>query len=163
MATGRVLQFDEMRGFGFIAADDGSEDVFLHASVYDGELRELRPGVRLEFEVMAGERGKKAFGAHLLQERPAEETSRAGQETPVPAIPSPPAPRPESNPPTLTEADEDEEDEEEMVYDVLSRVEFGHEVTEILLESAPSLNAGQLVQVRRGLVDFAEKHGWIDA
>lgn len=37
MATGRVLQFDHTRGYGFVATNDGGEDVFLHASVFDGD------------------------------------------------------------------------------------------------------------------------------
>ena len=56
MATGRVLQFDSGRGYGFVAADDGGEDIFLHASVFDGDLDELVPGTRVEFQVMAGDR-----------------------------------------------------------------------------------------------------------
>jgi cold shock CspA family protein len=159
MATGRVLQFDEMRGFGFIAADDGSEDVFLHASVYDGDPHDLRPGARLGFEVMAGDRGKKAFGAHLLTEQSAEKASHFEPKKPAKAIV--PAPQPQPQPQSVRAVTEEEEDEG--MYDVFSRVEFGHKVTEILLESAPDLTAGQLVQVRRGLTGFAEKYGWIDA
>jgi cold shock CspA family protein len=60
LATGRVLQFDQERGYGFIGADDGGEDVFLHASVLDGESYDLSPGVRIEFKVMAEDRGRKA-------------------------------------------------------------------------------------------------------
>ena len=47
MATGKVLQFDPDRGYGFVAADDGGEDVFLHASVFDGDTSELVPGLPL--------------------------------------------------------------------------------------------------------------------
>jgi hypothetical protein len=38
----------------------------LHASVFDGDTDELRPGLRVEFNVIAGDRGRKAFTAHLL-------------------------------------------------------------------------------------------------
>src|SRR5262245_45164446 len=69
MATGKVLQFDAGRGYGFVAADDGGEDVFLHASVFNGDPTELRPGVPLEFQVMAGDRGRKAFAVRCAQDR----------------------------------------------------------------------------------------------
>lgn len=70
MATGRVLQFDHARGYGFVAADDGGEDIFLHASVFDGDPEELVPGTKMAFNVMAGDRGRKAFAAHLIDDEP---------------------------------------------------------------------------------------------
>jgi CspA family cold shock protein len=140
MATGRVLQFDEVRGFGFIAPDGGGEDVFLHASVYSGEPSELVPGKRLEFQVMAGDRGQKAFAVHPFQEqeKPAEQEADSGAVT---------APR---------------ASDDEGLCDVLSQVEFDRDVTELLLQESPSLTGGQLVQVRQGFSDFARKHGWVD-
>jgi CspA family cold shock protein len=70
LATGRVLQFDHARGYGFVAADDGGEDVFLHASVFDGDTDELHPGAQVEFKIMEGDRGRKAFAAHLVRQPP---------------------------------------------------------------------------------------------
>jgi cold shock protein len=146
VATGRVLQFDEERGYGFIAADDGGEDVFLHASVFDGDSRELVPGVAVEFETMAGDRGRKAFGVHL---------AKSG--TDRPAAP-PPAAVTEPAGAAARAADDDE-----ALCDVLTEARFGQEITEILLESSPDITARQIQQVRQGLVTFGRKHGWIDA
>ena len=143
MATGRVLQFDEERGYGFIAADDGGEDVFLHASVFEGDSKELVPGVAVEFETMAGDRGRKAFGVHL---RP------GGVLRPVPG---PREPEEQAQPHSTPDDD--------ALCDVLSEVRFGQEITEILLDSAPDITGKQILQVRQGLITFGRKHGWIDS
>jgi CspA family cold shock protein len=59
---GSVRWFDPERGFGFLAPDDGSADVFVHASeiVGDAGVRLLREGQAVEFEVGEGERGPQA-------------------------------------------------------------------------------------------------------
>ena len=44
LITGRILLFDHVRGYGFVGADDDGEDVFLHASAFDGDPYELVPG-----------------------------------------------------------------------------------------------------------------------
>jgi cold shock protein len=140
MTTGRILQFDEMRGYGFIAADDGGDDVFLHASVFAGDPGELVPGARVEFQIMAGDRGRKAFAAHL-----------AGGPHPPPARTEPDT---HDDPTPRTLGDEG-------TCDVLSRAEFGQEITELLLDAAPGMTGGQIVQVRQGLTELAAKHGWV--
>jgi cold shock CspA family protein len=137
MTTGRILQFDEMRGFGFIAADDGGEDVFLHSSVYPGDSADLVPGARVEFQIMAGDRGRKAFGVHLL-----DDGGEAGDAE---------SPR-EHEPRVVQEGD----------GAVLTRAELSHELTELLLAEAPSITGGQVLQIRRALLDLARKHGWLD-
>jgi CspA family cold shock protein len=59
---GTVRWFDADRGFGFIALDDGGEDLFVHASeiVDDDGTRLLREGQVVEFEVGEGDRGPQA-------------------------------------------------------------------------------------------------------
>lgn len=165
MATGRVLQYDDERGYGFVAADDGGEDVFLHASTFDGDSYELRPGVRVEFQIMAGDRGRKAFAAHLAaDEAPPAEPSRpsrpAGTDGPK-AGPSPSLLHTLSAPAPREPTGENTSDEERMC-DVLSQAEFGQELTELLLDNAPALTGQQIQQVRRSVLEFADKHGWVD-
>lgn len=59
---GTVRWFDPERGFGFLASQDGSADLFVHASeiLGDGGTRLLREGQAVEFEVGEGERGPQA-------------------------------------------------------------------------------------------------------
>lgn len=60
VATGRVLRFDDVRGFGFIAPDSGSEDVFVHANDLSEDKSVFKSGTTVEFEIEEGDRGLKA-------------------------------------------------------------------------------------------------------
>lgn len=61
MATGTVKWFNDEKGYGFIAPDDGSKDVFVHFSAIAGEgFRTLNEGSRVEFEVRQGNKGPEA-------------------------------------------------------------------------------------------------------
>ncbi|MCD5346078.1 cold-shock protein [Agromyces sp. H3Y2-19a] len=61
MATGTVKWFNAEKGFGFIAPDDGSADVFAHFSAITGSgYRSLEDGQRVEFEVAQGPKGLQA-------------------------------------------------------------------------------------------------------
>ena len=50
MPTGKVKFYDEEKGFGFIASDDGQE-VFLHASALPAGVTQVKAGTRLDFGV----------------------------------------------------------------------------------------------------------------
>jgi cold shock protein len=59
MATGTVKFFNAAKGFGFIAPDDGSKDVFVHISAVEragmGTLAEKQ---KVSFELETGRDGR---------------------------------------------------------------------------------------------------------
>jgi CspA family cold shock protein len=61
MTTGTVKWFDSVRGFGFIAPEDGAKDAFVHISAVErAGLSELREGQKVEYELQPGKNGKSA-------------------------------------------------------------------------------------------------------
>ena len=59
MSTGTVKWFNDSKGFGFIAPDDGSKDLFVHHSEIQsgGQFASLKEGQKVEFEVGKGQKG----------------------------------------------------------------------------------------------------------
>ena len=67
MATGIVKWFNAEKGFGFIAPDDGSADVFVHYSEIQGSgFRTLEENQKVEFEVGEGAKGPQAQNVTAL-------------------------------------------------------------------------------------------------
>ncbi len=61
MAEGTVKWFNADTGYGFIAPDDGSADVFVHFSAIQADgYRSLQENQRVEFSVGQGNRGPQA-------------------------------------------------------------------------------------------------------
>ena len=69
MPTGKVRFYDEEKGFGFIASDDG-QDVFLHATALPAGTAAPKAGTRLEFGVADGKRGLQALSVRVLDAPP---------------------------------------------------------------------------------------------
>jgi len=61
MATGTVKWFNDAKGYGFIAPDEGTKDLFVHFSNIAGEgFKSLSEGARVEYEAREGTKGPEA-------------------------------------------------------------------------------------------------------
>jgi cold shock protein len=59
MATGTVKWFNAQKGYGFIAPDDGSKDVFVHISAVErAGLGTLNEGQKVSYELETGRQSK---------------------------------------------------------------------------------------------------------
>jgi CspA family cold shock protein len=66
MPVGTVKFFNAQRGFGFIALDDGSPDVFVHVSaVEQAGMKTLHEGQRVSFELVTDPRRGKTNAQNL--------------------------------------------------------------------------------------------------
>lgn len=76
MPTGKVRFFNEEKGFGFLASDEG-QDVYVHASALPSGVDALQRGAKVEFDVAAGRRGDQALSVRLLEAAPSVAKSMA--------------------------------------------------------------------------------------
>jgi cold shock CspA family protein len=155
MATGKIVRFDRMRGYGFIAPDTGGEDVFVHANELEAEGATATVGSRVGFEVVEGERGLKAYDVRLLGREVAPVSPAGG---PVNGAVNGSLVN-GARPAVATPHGAAEDDEE---WDVLEERQFVGQVTELLITASPALTASQIMEIRHALVGMARSHGWVD-
>jgi CspA family cold shock protein len=188
MGTGRIIRFDTDKGYGFIAQDNGGDDVFLHVNELLDVGSQVGTGTRLKFSVMDGARGLKAYGVQVIEdyhsgEEPAAPTlAPAANGTPTNGTATNgTAASPESHP-TASPAnvaaligngtavgavpaqvpEETQESTDDETCEVFSEEEFTRRITELILESTPQLTGAQLLELRINLLEFARKHSWVD-
>ncbi|GJM24194.1 MAG: cold-shock protein [Phycisphaerae bacterium] len=64
---GTVKWFNDTKGFGFVAPEDGSADVFVHYSAIEGDgFKSLAEGVVVEFEITVEGKGPKASNVRVV-------------------------------------------------------------------------------------------------
>ncbi|MCH8614143.1 cold-shock protein [Arsenicicoccus dermatophilus] len=68
MATGTVKWFNSEKGFGFIAPDDGSADVFAHySSIASSGYRSLDEGDKVQYDTEQGPKGPQASNVSVIR------------------------------------------------------------------------------------------------
>ncbi|MFJ3219865.1 cold-shock protein [Kitasatospora sp. NPDC086801] len=146
MALGKVVRFDEVRGYGFVSPDSGGSDVFLHVNDLLVDKSSIGPGVLVSFDLEDGDRGLKASAVSL-----------AGDQEPY-------SPRADSRPAVVPHAPAPDarNDLDDGTCEVLSVKDFSDEVTEALLASCPGLTGSQILDIRRRLMRIATGHGWVE-
>jgi cold shock protein len=163
MAQGIVVRFDEVKGYGFITPDGGGEDVFVHVNELTPPGTTVSCGTRVEFGVLDGERGLKAYDVQVTDAPSATTAPVArGGNGPGP-LPSGALDRSRKATATVPEGSTRSETSPEDTCEIFSESEFTRLATEMLLTAdCPDLTVRQVLEIRRSLVRFAAEHGWVD-
>jgi len=148
VVRGRIVRFDQVKGYGFVTPDGGGEDVFLHVNDLLDEKYLMVTGAVVEFVSERGERGPKASAVRLVSSPRAGGSRPAERNNGAEAL---------GEPVVVGEPGEPGEE----YLDVLAEQDFLREVTELLLRVEPGLTGPQVLGVRRRLVELGRKYGWL--
>ncbi len=168
--TGKVVHFDSSRGFGFLAPEDGGADVFLHVNDMSIDETLLQPGVEVSFDVETTDRGAKAVNVAFVGEPPAARPIRRDEERRERGDRGDRGDR-------RDRGDRDRGDRRDRdrggdrdrgrgrtfgrTDGPMAEAEFTEELTEMLLDSSPTLTAAQILAIRQRVAGFAVARGWV--
>lgn len=63
-----TIKYVAKKGYGFISPEDGSDDIFFHATNLNGiDFDEITVGLPVEYDAMQGRRGLKATAVEPAQ------------------------------------------------------------------------------------------------
>ncbi|NSX54475.1 cold-shock protein [Parasulfitobacter algicola] len=63
MPTGTVKWFNTTKGYGFIAPDDGGNDIFVHISAVErAGMTGLADNMKIQYEMVEGRDGRESAG-----------------------------------------------------------------------------------------------------
>lgn len=80
MPRGKVKFYDAEKGFGFILDEEDGQSVYVHATNLPDGVTALRPGARVEFDMVDGRRGPQVLSLQMLEAAPS--VSRARRQKP---------------------------------------------------------------------------------
>ena len=84
MPTGTVKFFNETKGYGFIAPDEGGQDAFVHITAVErAGMGTLRENQRVSYDLEEDRRGKMAAGNLRAADDASAEAGQAGDEQPA--------------------------------------------------------------------------------
>lgn len=67
MLLGKVKQYDDTRGWGFIKSEDDG-DVFVHSKGIEASSRRfIKPGVQVQFVIIPSEKGIQAAHVRVIK------------------------------------------------------------------------------------------------
>jgi len=92
MATGKVKWFNNAKGYGFVIAEAGGEDLFVHySSIQMDGYKTLKAGQDVEFDIEQGPKGLHAVNIRSFDAEPAKAPSPIHERRTTEERPSKPA------------------------------------------------------------------------
>lgn len=81
MPVGKVKWFNPRKGYGFIEAQEGQKDIFVHYSDIEGSgFKTLNEDQQVSFDIVEGEKGLRAGNVMPVDSENTEEQAQPSQQ-----------------------------------------------------------------------------------